>query len=231
MALPSPDKLRELARIFAENAPKATDFEPFSETKAKIIKYSKTAAITGVQTGLQTGLTMATGVVTTTVNIGIGSIALFPLGAALGPWLGALAIGVKANGIFALHDLRDCARRSSGDNYRCTCGNCAANLTYVIDRKETNTAIMAVGIFTGGLAIIGDRLNSIRKSFQKNRPKEKICKGLIEGARGGCHCAIASVMMICGEWKNEEKADAALAAEAIAVIWSSDGHNRLKSKW
>lgn len=231
MPLPSPDKLRELARIFADNAPKASDFEPFSETKAKIVKYSKMAAITGVQTGLQSGVTALSGVVSTTVNVGIGSIALFPLGAALGPWLGALAIGMKANGIFALHDLRSCAQKSSGDNYRCTCGNCAANLTYVIDRKETNTAIMAVGIFTGGLAIIGDRINSIRKSFQKNRPKEKICKSLILGARGGCHCAIASVMMICGDWKNDEKADAALATEAIAVIWSSDGDVRLKSKW
>jgi hypothetical protein len=38
-------------------------------------------------------------------------------------------------------------------------------------------------------------------------------------------------MMICGEWKQNEKADTALAAEAIAIIWSSDGPLRLKSKW
>lgn len=231
MALPSPEKLDELARIFRDNAPDASQFEPFSETKAKLMKYSKMLGMAGAQSGLQAGLTAAAGGAAYTVNVGIGSIALFPLGAALGPWLGALAIGVKANGIFALHDLRQSARSGGDGGYACSCSNCVANLTYVIDRKENNAAVMAVGIFTAGLAIIGDRLNSIRKSFQKNRPKERICKSLIEGARGGCRCAIASVMMICGTWKNEEKADAALAVEAIAVVWSSDGHARLKSKW
>ncbi|PWC35885.1 hypothetical protein [Azospirillum sp. TSO35-2] len=231
MPLPPPAKLQELARIFRDNAPPLSKLEPFSETKAKLAKYSKMLLIASAQTGLQTGVTMLSGAPTVAVSVGIGSIALFPLGAALGPWLGALAIGLKANGIFALHDLRSSAGGKGDNAYTCTCGHCVTNLTYVIDRKEANTAIMALGIFTGGLTIIVDRLNSIRKSFQKNRPKEKICVSMIDGARGGCLCAIASVMMLCGEWKQDEKADAALAAEAIAVIWSSDGHARLKSKW
>ncbi|CAO3428915.1 hypothetical protein [Azospirillum doebereinerae] len=229
MALPPPAKLQELAEIFQRNAP--TSFEPFSETKAKIVKYSKMLVIAGAQSGLQTAVTMGVGAPTVAIGVGIGSIALFPLGAALGPWLGALAIGAKANGIFALHDLRSSAARKGDNNYTCSCGKCVENLTYVINRKENNVAIMATGIFTAGLTIIADRLNSVRKSFQKNRPKEKVCSSLVAGSRGGCVCAIASVMMICGEWKQEDKPDQALVAEAVAVIWSSDGHARLKSKW
>jgi hypothetical protein len=101
----------------------------------------------------------------------------------------------------------------------------------VIDRKEANVAIMAVGVFTAGLAIIADRLNSVRKSFQSNRPKEKICVSMIVGARNGCICAIGGIMMICGEWKNEANNDSELSSEAIAIIWSKDGHARPKSKW
>jgi hypothetical protein len=185
----------------------------------------------GVQSAIQTGVTMLSGAPTVAVSVGIGSIALFPLGAALGPWFGALAIGMRANGIFALHDLRSSASGRGDLAYSCSCGNCVKNLTYVIDRKETNAAILAIGIFTAGLAIVADRVYSMAKSFQKNRPKEQICKSLVDGARGGCICAIASIMMICGEWKQNEKADTALAAEAIAIIWSSDGPLRLKSKW
>lgn len=229
MPLPPPDKLRELARIFQTNAPSAKDFEPFSETRAKLAKYSKMALIGGAQAGLQSGLTALSGVATTAVNVGIGSITLFPLGAALGPWLGALAIGITANGIFALHDLRDSATRSTG--YPCSCGKCKHNLTYVIDRKENNAAIKAVSVFTVGLPLIADRIWSVRKYFRKESPKENICISMIEGARGGCQCAIASVMMLCGEWKQNEKADAALVVDAVAIIWSSDGAKKLKSKW
>ena len=231
MPLPPPAKLRELVAIFQKDGPPTNKLEPFSETKAKLIKYSKQAGLAGAQTLIQTGVTVGSGVSTVAVSVGIGSIALFPLGSALGPWFGALAIGLQANGIFALHDLRSSASGQGDIAYSCSCGNCVKNLTYVIDRKETNAAILAIGIFTAGLAIIADRINSVRKSFQKNRPKEQICKSFVDGARGGCICAIASIMMICGEWKQDEKADAALATEAIAIIWSSDGPLRLKSKW
>jgi hypothetical protein len=127
--------------------------------------------------------------------------------------------------------LRSSASGRGDVAYSCGCGNCVKNLTYVIDRKETNAAILAIGIFTAGLAIVADHVCSMAKSFQKNRPKEQICKSFVEGARGGCICAVASIMMICGEWKQNEKADTALAAEAIAIIWSSDSPLRLKSKW
>ena len=189
------------------------------------------AAMAAVQSGIQSGLTVASGASTVAVSVGVGSIALFPLGAALGPWLAAAAIARQASGIFALHDLKQSASASGDIAYTCTCGNCVKNLTYVIDRKEANAAIMAVGVFTGGLAIIADRLNSIRKSFQKNRPKEQICRSIIEGARGECICAIATIMMICGGWSNDAKKDGELTVETVAIIWSSDGHVRLKSKW
>jgi hypothetical protein len=231
MALPPPEKLHDLVSIFRTNAPAASSFEAFSVTKAKLAKYTKMLATAAVQSGIQTGVTVASGVATVSVGVGVASIAIFPLGAALAPWFGALAIGYKANGIFALHDLRASAAGRGNGAYACTCGKCVEHLTYVIDRKEANTAILAVGIFTAGLAIIADRLNSVRKSFQSNRPKERICRGFVAGARDGCICAIASIMMISGDWKHAEKADLDLTSEAIAIIWSSDGHERLKSKW
>lgn len=231
MPLPPPDKLRTLAGIVTSNLPSTLNFEPFDATKAKIEKYAKAAAVAAVQSGLQTGLTMASGATVFTVGVGIGSVALFPLGAALGPWLAALAIGSKADGIFALHDLKVSAARKGEVNYTCSCGNCVKNLTYVIDRKENNVAIIAVGVFTAGIAIIADRLNSIRKSFQKNRPKEQICRSFIEGARGGCICAIASIMTICGKWGEDWVENRKLGTEAVAIICSSNGHERLKSKW
>jgi len=231
MALAPVEKLNDLARIFRESAPPPSKFESFSETWAKIKKYSKMLGMAAAQSGIQSGVTIGAAVPVASVSIGIGSIALFPLGAALAPWFGALAIGLKANAIFALHDLRASARSGGVGSYPCTCGNCVANLTYVIDRKEANVAIMAVGVFTAGLAIIADRLNSVRKSFQSNRPKEKICVSMIVGARNGCICAIGGIMMICGEWKNEANNDSELSSEAIAIIWSKDGHARPKSKW
>ena len=231
MALPPPERLHELAHIFHTAAPPPESFEPFSSVKAKLAKYTKMVAMAGAQSGIQAGITAASGTTTVMVGFGAASIALFPLGAALAPWLAALAIGYKANGIFALHDLRASARGRGEVSYSCSCGHCDANLTYVIDRKETNVAIMAVGVFTLGLALIADRINSVRKSFQSNRPKERICISLVEGARAGCICAIAAIMMICGKWKHDEKADLELVTEAIAIIWSNDGHARLKSKW
>lgn len=229
MPLPPPKKLFELAEMFDADAPKEKDFEPFSETRAKLIKYSKMAVIGVAQSGLQHGVTAMTGVATTTVNVAIGSVTLFPLGAALGPWLGALSVGINANGIFALHDLRNAATERSG--YTCSCGKCKENLTYVINRKENNEAIKAVSIFTVGIPLIADRIWSIRKYCRDKSPKEDHCRSLIEGARGGCLCAIATIMMLCGDWKQNEKANAALVVDAIAIIWSSDGAKQLKTKW
>ncbi|MBM3548868.1 MAG: hypothetical protein FJX54_18145 [Alphaproteobacteria bacterium] len=217
--------------MFKEKGPPSSKFESFSVTKAKLAKYAKQAATTALQQGLQTGLTVASGAATTTVSIGVGTIAIFPLGAALGPWLAALVISSKASGIFALHDLRDSAKGTGDTHYSCTCGKCVENLTYVIDKKEYQVGVLAVGVFTAGLAIIADRLNSVRKSFQKNRPKEKICQGFVAGSRGGCICAIASIMMIAGGWKDNKEKDDELVVEMTAITWSSDGHERLKSKW
>lgn len=229
MALAPVEKLVDLATICEANKP--TSFESFSPTWAKIKKYGKVIGLAGLQAAAQTGVTMAAAVPTVgIVSVGIGSIALFPLGAALAPWFGALAIGLKATGIFALHDLRTSASTKGPNSYSCTCGKCVANLTYAIDKKEGNVVVVALGVFTGGLAIIANRLNSIRKSFDSNRPKELHCKSFIAGARGGCICAIGSIIMLCGEWKNEQVNDANLASEAVAIIWSSDGWQRLKSK-
>jgi len=231
MSLPPAKELRDLAKLFDYAPVKNADFEPFNSAKEKLLKYSKTLAITAAQSAIQHGVTVVSGAAVTMVGVGVGSIALFPLGAALGPWFVAAAVASKASGIFKLYDLKDSAAGNGDFAYSCTCGNCEKNLTYVIDRKETNFAIMAVGAATGGLAIIVDRLNSVRKSFQKNRPKEQICRSIVLGARGKCICAIATIMMLCGGWNNDEKKDRELTVETVAIIFSSDGHDRLKSKW
>ncbi len=221
MKLPSAESFIALAGLFRTYKPDQKDFEPFSQTKAKLLKYAKQGAMAVLQTGVKSGVTAAVAAPTLSVSVGMASITLFPLGAALGPWLAAVAIASKAESIFGLHDMRTNAKGNGP--FRCTCGQCVKNLTYVIDRKENNTAVLAVGVFTAGLAIIADRLNSVRKSFQKGRQKDVICTSLVEGARGGCICAIASVVLI-----REEKEP---FVDAVAVIWASDGPLRLKSKW
>jgi len=231
MALPPPEKLHELARLFQNVRPQPSQFGRFEEGMAQLNKCLHTLGVDAAKFIAGSAVTKLGGGAALTVGTGLASMAIFPLGAALAPWIGALTIGSKANGIFALHDLRTSARASGPTAYRCSCGHCEKNITYVIDRKETNIAIAAVGIFTLGIPVIVDRINSIRKSFQSNRPKEQICVSLIEGARGGCICAMATIMMLCGTWKHEEKPDHGLVVQAVAVMWSTDGHARLKGRW
>jgi hypothetical protein len=230
MALPPPEKLDELNRICNQQVwTKRGSYGDFDAVKDWLKKYLTLATTAVVQAGLQKGITAASGVATFTVGAGALSVALFPLGAALGPWLAALSIGYKANGIFALYDLKEAANRRDG--YFCSCGQCAKGLGYVINKKENNTAILAVSVFTAGLPLIFDKINSVRKSFQSNRPKETFSRQFVTSAKGGCICAIASIMMLCGDWKHEEKPDKELTIEAIAIMVADNGWRKLKSKW
>lgn len=230
MALPPPEKLQELKKDL-DKLPKKKSFGSFDYVTDELWKYAKQAGIAVLQTGLQHAVTAASGAATVTVSVGAASVTVFPIGAALGPWLAAAAIASKANGIFMLYNLKEDASKQGAANYSCSCGQCAKGLTYVIDKKETKVAILAVSVFTAGLPMIVDRINSVRKSFQSNRPKEQISKQFVTSARGGCICAIAAVMMLCGEWKQEEKPDTKLMIEALAIILADDGWRKLKSKW
>lgn len=230
MALPPPEKLEELNRICNQQFwSKRGNYGDFDAVKDWLKRYLTVALTAGVQAGLQKGITAGAGVATFTVGAGVLSMALFPLGAALGPWLAAASIGYKANGIFALHDLKDAATRRDG--YFCSCGQCVKGLQYIINKKENNVAILAVSVFTAGLPLIFDRINSIRKSFQSNRPKETFSRQFVTSAKGGCVCAIAAIMMLCGEWKHDENPNKELLIEAIAVMVSENGWRKLKSKW
>src|SRR5579872_179475 len=231
MALPPPEKLEELNQICNRQFwSKRGNYGDFDAVKDWLKKYLTMAAVAGAQAGLQTGITAASGVATVSVAVGGGlSVALFPLGAALGPWLAAATIGYKANGIFALHDLKEAAGRRTG--YTCSCGQCVKGIQYVINKKENNVAILAVSVFTAGLPLIFDKINSVRKSFQSNRPKETISRQFVTSAKGGCVCAIAAIMLLCGEWKHEATPDKNLIIEAIAIMVSENGWRKLKSKW
>lgn len=230
MALPPPEELQKLNQICNQQFwSRRGSYGDVDAVKDWLKKYLAVAVSAGIQSGLQKAVTAGSGVATFTVGTGALSVALFPLGAALGPWLAAAAIGYKANGIFALHDLKDAATRQDG--YSCSCGQCVKGLQYVINKKENNVALLAVSVFTAGLPLIFDRINSVRKSFQSNRPKEMISRQFGTSAKGGCICAIAAIMLMCGEWKHEEKPDKELIIEAIAIMVSENGWRKLKSKW
>jgi hypothetical protein len=230
MSLPPPQELTKLHQICNKSFwSQRGSYGDSDAVKDWLTKYLKVALATGIQTGIQRGVTAAAGGAVTVAGTAGLAAALFPLGSALAPWLGALGIVLAANGIFRLYNLKEAATRQDG--YYCSCGKCATGLQYVINKKENNVAILAVSIFTGGLPLIADKINSIRKSFQSNRPKEQHCRQFVTSAKGGCLCAIAAIMMLCGEWKNQEAPDKELIIEAIAIMVSENGWRKLKAKW
>lgn len=230
MALPPPEKLQELNQICNKEVwSKRGKYGTADAVKDWLKKYLTMAGTAAAQSALQHGVTAASGVATVTVGVGIASVALFPLGAALGPWLAALAVGAKADGIFRLYDLKEQATKNGG--YTCSCGKCVAGLQYVIDKKETFVAVVAVSPFLAALPIIANRVHSVIKSFEPNRPKERISRQFVDSAKGSCICAIASIMMLCGDWKQDEAPNKELMIEAISIMVADDGWRKLKSKW
>lgn len=225
-----PERLQDLVKNVFNKAP--TTFTSFNATLTSLKGIALAGGRAAAEAALQTGVTMASGVASgVTVGAGLASMTLFPLGAALAPWLGALAIAQASTQIFALYNLKEAATRTGAGGYPCTCGKCVETIGYIINKKENNTAIAAVSIFTVGLPFIADRINSVRKSFQKNRPKEQMCKNLVAGGRAGCICAIGAIILLCGDWPGKVDKQQAIILETTAVIWSSDGDVRLKTKW
>lgn len=237
MPLPTPDQLKELQRILGR-APHSVEgvkqhYGSFDKVSNALASLAKEAGMFTAVSAAQTGVTKLSGAATFSVALGAGgmSVALFPIGAALGPWIGAARIAGKADGVFALHDLREFATGSKGSYYPCSCGKCAEGLQYVIDKKETKIAIGAVSLFTAGLPLAFDRMNSVRKSFQSNRPKERYSRQFVESAQGGCLNAMATIMLLCGKWSQSKPADATQYVTAVSCIVADNGWEFLKSKW
>lgn len=232
MALPPPVEIEKLFGVLRlQRATGQASFGKFDKVHSDLMKLLKSVVTAGVQSALQGAVSSAAGAAQVTLSVGSVSMAIFPVGAALGPWLAAVAIARQANGIFALHDMKDHAKGGGNGAYKCSCGKCAAALQYVVDKKENNTAILAVSVFTVGLPLIFDKLNSVRKSFQSGRPKEVHSKQFVTSARGGCVNAMASIMLLCGDWSNDKPPDQKLLVEAVAILLADDGWERLKAKW
>jgi hypothetical protein len=231
MPLPTPKQLDDLLKTLIAEIAKNKTYGEFNKVKSELKKLLKMGAIVGAQTALQSGVTFGAAQAGVASGLALGVVTLAPLGAALGPWLSALAIVRQADGIFALHDLRDFASGKRQGVYKCTCGKCATGLQYVIDKKENNVAILALAPFTAGLSAIVDRINSVRKSFQKNRPKEQHSRQFVASAKGGCVSAMVAIMLICGKWPADKPADPELVLDAIAILLADDGWAHLKSKW
>nr|WP_314075529.1 hypothetical protein [uncultured Roseococcus sp.] len=230
MPLPPPESINTLFG-FLRPYSNSTTFGPFNEVRDKLIKIAKMAGMAGVQSGLQMGITsaVATAGVASGVSLAVTSFAT--IGSAIGPWLSAAAVYKKADGIFALHDLKDFASGRRKGIYTCSCGKCAAGLEYVINKKENNVVIIALAPFTGGLTAIVDRINSVRKSLQKNRPKEMHSRQFVESARDSCVSAMAAIMLLCGKWPDDKPPDENLLIEAVTILLADDGWAHLKSKW
>lgn len=233
MPLPTPDQLNELHNILNRLPPSMFHYGRRDKCFNTLASIVKEGGMFLASSGAQAGVTKLSGVAPAlTMAVGGGySVALFPIGAALAPWIGAARIVGKADGVFALHDLREFATGSKGTYYPCSCGNCADALQYIIAKKETKIAIGAVSLFTLGVPLAFSKMNSVRKSFQSDRPKERYSKQIVESAQGGCLNAMATIMLLCGKWSQREPADPMQYITAVSCILSDNGWEFLKSKW
>ena len=159
------------------------------------------------------------------------SVALFPIGAAPGPWIGAARIAGKADGIFSLHDLKQYATATNGSYYPCSCGKCAEGLQYVIDKQEFKIAVAATSIFLAGTPFVATKLNSLRKKFESGRPKERYSRQFVMSAQGGCLNALAAIMLLCGKWPQNKAVDPSQYIDPITCLLADNGWELLKSKW
>jgi len=182
-------------------------------------------ASSGAQIGFQVGAVSA-------------GIAFAPIGVALAPWIATASIASQAGKIFSLHDLKADAVKSgsSSVNYTCNCGKCAGSIGYVLDKKERDVALVAIGVATVGVSAIFKTMHSIGKSAAsaikgEQRPKELTCHALIESARGGCTVAMATIFLLSGSWSFMGKREASTMTTAVAIMTSQDGWKKLKTLW
>lgn len=241
MGLPSPRELDKLSGLIIEQGKLCNGKWPKFKglVKSIVAKIAPAAAQSGLTQGAA-ALGVASGLPIAGIQVaGLSAgVAFAPLGAVLAPWVGAAAIASQAGKIFALHDLRaDALSRGGGAvTYRCNCGNCAKNIKYIIDKKERNVGLVAVGVATVGISSIFKSMHSIGKKVKsavmgEQRPKELTCRGLIESSRGGCTAAMASIFLLSGSWSMFGNRDVDTMATAVAIMTSEDGWEKFQSLW
>jgi hypothetical protein len=240
MGLPSPDQLRELSGLILKQGQFCNGkWQMFKSVMASLMAklapvgvqsgITHAVAASGVASGLQVGFTMG--------SVAVGT-AVAPVGAILAPWIAAATIATQAGKIFSLHDLKsDASRGGSKDvNYTCVCGSCAKNIGYIIDKKERNVALVAVGVGTLGVSAIFKGIHSVGKKLYSKaagemRPKEKTCRAIVDSARRGCTTAIGTVFLLSGSWSFTGGRDTETMATAVATITSVDGWEKLHGAW
>ena len=241
MGLPSPQQLQDLSGLVLErNRICRGKWDKFKSVLGSIMmKLGPSAAQSGVTqavnatTGLQSGAAISVA--------GAAGVTVAPIGAVLAPWIAVALIAKQAGTIFSLHDLKEAAAaRGSGATsvrYTCNCGKCFENIKYIVDKKERNVGLVAVGVFTLGASAILKGVHSIGKKVSsaikgEQRPKELVCRGLIASAReNGCTTAIATIFLLSGSWTMFGDRDVKTMAKATAIITSEDGWEQLKSDW
>lgn len=241
MGLPTPSELNELSGLVAEQGKlchgKWAKFQ--GVMKALMTKLGPAAVQSGVTQGVAAlGVSSGAQVVGLQVAGVSAGLAFAPIGAALAPWIGAAAIATQAGKIFGLHDLkRDALGKGSREvNYTCGCGKCANTIGYIIDKKERNVALVAVGVATVGVSAVLKAFHSIGKKVKsavkgEQRPKELTCRTLIDSARDGCTTAMAAIFLLSGSWSMFGNRDAETMATAVAIMTSDDGWEKLRSLW
>ncbi|MGH7121300.1 MAG: hypothetical protein ACRELF_25595 [Gemmataceae bacterium] len=168
----------------------------------------------------------------------VAGISIAPNGAAIGPWVAAATIATQAGKIFELYDLKADAARSGSKatDCRCACGGCVKNIGYVIDKKERNVGVVAVSVFTSGVAAIAKGIHSVGKSVYSKlagdmRPKEKTCRDIVTSARRGCNVAMGTIFLLSGSWSLTGPRDSKTLGTAAAIITSEDGWEKLRTLW
>jgi hypothetical protein len=241
MGLPSPEQLAELSGKIEEQGRLCHGaWGKFTSVlKSIALKLGPTAVQTGATQGAS-ALGVSSGLQVAAVSVGGVSVGvtLAPIGAALAPWIGAAMIACQAGKIFGLYDLRDDALKGGNSPvlYSCRCGKCAKNIQYIIDKKERNVALVAVGVGTLGVSAIFKGFHSFGKKVYsaakgETRPKEQVSRDLVTSARGGCTAAMGVIFLLSGSWSLTGPRDAETMATAVAIMTSSDGWEKLKSNW
>ncbi|TCT04225.1 hypothetical protein [Aquabacter spiritensis] len=259
MGLPSPDMLAELARLIAfENHRSRQGLEAQLRDMARpgytpppptVRSFADKAADKGThwaKKGVEIGLSKgASGAASHIVHSGltygpsvnmVGHVlpAIGPLGAALTAWIGMATVAVQASKVFDLYALRDDARsaRKGPTRYSCTCALCAANIQYIIDKKERNVGLVAVAVGTVGVSGLFKAIHSAGKKiksklFRETRPKEKTCREMVASAKGGCLAAMATIFLLSGKWTQGYR-DSKTMTAAVETIMAEDGWDRFK---
>jgi hypothetical protein len=232
MPLPTPDQLIELQRrLNLSGSGSAKKYGTVDKVQNALRNQLKEAMIYGAGATVRATVTHVSGAAAFSAGAAGVSVALFPIGAALGPWIGAARIAGKADGIFSLHDLKKYANGEKGSYYPCSCGKCAEGLQYVINKKEYKIAIAATSIFLAGIPFAATKVNSVRKRSQKGRPKERYSQQFVSSAQEGCLNALATIMLLCGKWPQNKAVDPSQYIDPITCILAENGWQLLKSKW